>query len=186
MANPARKPEDASALEREMAALAEGARPQLKALIAAFAVSPRLTEDEARASLIEAGFKEDRFMHLLYDARRHLRRQGWYIFRISARNERGYFQLAPDEDPPPMAREVPSAGGLHAKPVPVERTAPPVAARVLAVRRPPRIKAAPGGCCQFIIVREGKPSACGKPSKGTYCPEHKAKAAGVPYIEGLY
>lgn len=165
----------------DAAALSEGARAQIVKLIALVADCKPVTEAELCHALGEASMRP-----ALYDARRHLRRQGWYIFRVTARHLPGVFQLARADEAPAMLRDAPPESRALSRPVQVERRAPPVSAHVVAGRRTLTIPQAAEGCCQYMVIREGKPVPCGRKAAGVYCDEHRAVSAGVPYREGRY
>lgn len=114
------------------------------------------------------------------EIQKRLRGCGWHIGYLDG----GGITLRHGENP--RARPVTYARAARRPPAmsrPVEtlRPAPPVSDRVVAGRRELRVPAAPGGCCQYLVPRDGGVTACGKPSKGTYCDEHRAKSAGLEY-----
>lgn len=123
----------------------------------------------------------------LSDIQRRLRGHGWHLTYlpcggarlVAGENPRSRAQSARPK--PPVDR-----GAEHVKPQMAQRPAVPVSTRIVAGRRELKIKPAGEGCCQYLVVQEGKAVPCGKASRGNYCPRHRAAVAGVPYREGMF
>lgn len=178
----------------EKAALLQvvGQGQQLRALLVAFCDRRRLSEEACAELLAEEGAAALRPQALIYELRRAIRPLGWYVFRVSPRDTPGIFELRKaGRDPlPAWLGSGKDAGGEEGGRPRKEETAAavarPVDKRVIAGRRELTIKAAPGGCCQYLVVTDGKAVPCGAPSKGTYCAAHKAKSAGLEGTGGRW
>lgn len=123
----------------------------------------------------------------LSDIQRRLRGHGWHLVHLPC----GGARLVAGENPRSragmvQAKPAVNRGAEHVKPDLAPRPAVPVSAHIIAARRALTIKPAEDGCCQYLVVREGRAVACGESARGTYCPRHRAAVAGVPYREGMF
>lgn len=163
--------------------IGEMSRGRCRVTFSVLVARRRLTGPEIRALHRQHGWATASCASTLTEIQRRLSGSGWHLDYLDC----GGAALAGGDNPRgrspqksrPERRPLPDRAPEHSKP-PADIYVPPeVPARIIAGRRELRLPAAPGGCCQYMVVVEGKAVPCGAPAKGTYCAEHKAKSAGL-------
>lgn len=177
------KPGTAAMLSDRLAGMPRG---RTSAICAILAERGRMTQAEIEAVYKHHGWplKEGGLAGVIGEIRTRLRGSGWHCLYTA--REGLWLRAGENPNARPETRKPRSRAPGMGRPELTLRVAPPVDQRVIAGRRELTIKAAPGGCCQYLVVEDGKAVPCGAPSKGAYCAAHKAKSAGLEGTGGRW